>query len=189
MANRCALLALSAPDAPTVYDAPEGVVGGSYGIPWFWLTLFATEDLVVWPPSDGGWGEEYTALIADKEVAAARSQSRVRPAREIWPAQIDTLAATWFEFLGQLDAAWLAVWTEDLAAMTDDASWRASLIGLLTAIDHPGDERFRNVLAQSWFEVGPRHHSESALSSASGLAVAACGYACSVDLPWNPLHP
>jgi hypothetical protein len=174
------LLGLESTDSPAERDGMyprDALLAANASVPILWLSLFDSDGLVTWP---GIHGPPFTAVVQPRNECIERSRTRLTDWSRQWPDVFADMAEPWLNYVGAVEGAYLAVWTEELSWMDGDEIWRADLRAYLSGLDNPGSADFRKALAQS------------ALSSdgdrlepfgAAGLVTA--GYTWARQAPWE----
>lgn len=177
MANRTYLL--TTPDArPVSLEAAEAAAWreADYSIPWFWLALFTTDDVVVWPAGDGGPAITHATLVAPRDQALLRLRPRLDRYRRRWPGVLDEVVDGWTVHIERGPGRYVVVQAEELADMyPDPAAWRADLAAWLLPLDDPDDPALSAMLRQSFIDAEPGRAPPSRLTSDLELEIACCG--------------
>jgi hypothetical protein len=186
MANRALLLATYSTDPPWDHDGRylrDGLLGANYGVPILWLSLFDTDALVTWPGIDEGF--PYTALIQPARQCIDRSRRRVQDWSRRWPQVFGEIHEPWLDYIGAVDDEYLAVWTEEISAMTlreddtDDAKWATQLRADVSCLDDPESADFRQQLVYIGLESNGR------FEPGNFVTLLTAGYTWSRQAPWE----
>jgi hypothetical protein len=159
---------------------PGGVLlGANYSVPVLWLSLFDADGLVAWP---GFGGSGFTAVVQPRDDCIRRSRDRVEGWRRRWPEVFGSISGLWLGYVSAVEAAYLAVWAEEISEMAqDDETWAGELREYLSCLDDPESAGFRKALAQSYL-----YFRGSRLEADGGdVRLAAAGYAWDGQAPWE----
>lgn len=186
MANRTLLLAIYSTEPPWDHDARyfrDALLGANYSVPILWLSLFDADGLVAWPSIHDG--APYTAVIQPTSECIERSRARLEDWGRRWPGVFGDMSGPWLSYVGAVEDAYLAIWTEELSSMVDsDESWAAELRSYLSCLDDPGSAGFRAALAQSYLSSdGDR------LDPFGTVGLVTAGYAWARQAPWEGAGP
>lgn len=184
MANRALLLALDSPKPPAEYDGMyprDPLLAANYSVPILWLSLFDTDGLVSWPGVQDSF--PFTTVVQPRGACLERSRSRLEDWSHRWPEVFQDMSEPWLGYIGAVENAYLAVWAEEMSAMTGDAEWATHLRAYLSGLDDPGSAGFRDALAQSYLSP-----SGNGLKPFATVGLATAGYTWARQAPWLPIQ-
>jgi hypothetical protein len=181
MANRALLLALDSTDPPVELDGeypPDALLAANYSVPILWLSLFDTDGLVIWPsPYDDSL---FTAVAQPRSECIERSRARLEDWSRRWPEVFRDMSEPWLGYIDAVENPVLAVWTEEISAMTDDEEWAGKLRAYLSGLDDPGSTGFREALAQSYLSSARK-----GLEPFGTVGLATAGYTWTRQALWE----
>jgi hypothetical protein len=182
VADRALLLALDSTDPPWDHDGwyfRDALLGANYSVPILWLSLFDTDGLVTWPGIYDG--SSYTAVIQPTKECAERSRTRLKGWSRRWPEVFGDISGLWLGYIGAVQDAFLAVWTEQLTwPVGGDERWAADLRSYLSGLDDPQSADFRRALNQSYL-----HTTEGQLEPFDTVGLVTAGYTWARQAPWE----
>ena len=184
MANVTLLLALDSARSPSEYEPPDALLGANYSVPLMWLSMFTTAEIVLWP-SIVQPTVSYAALLGPRNACITRSLDRINEWTRIWPETFGSLGPAWTDFIKARQEPFFAVWTEELAEMSDSGEqWLQNLMAYLAALDQPSGPGFVDVLAQSYLAVDA-DGSRLIGTNQGSIGLLCAGYSWAVLAPWQ----
>lgn len=156
----------------------DALLGANYSVPILWLSLFDTDGLVTWPSIHGG--SPYTAVIQPTSGCIERSRTRLEDWTRRWPEVFRDMSELWLSYVGAVEAAYLAVWAEEISGMTGDEEWATNLRAYLSGLDDPESAGFRKALAQSYLSS-----SGKGLEPFDKLGLITAGYTWARQAKWE----
>jgi hypothetical protein len=184
VANRALLLAMYSTDPPWDHDGRyfrDALLGANASVPILWLSLFDTDGLVTWPGIHDG--SPYTAVIQPTRECIERSRARLENWTRRWPQVFTDMSKPWLSYVGAVEDAYLAIWTEELTWFyreeERETRWAAELRANLSCLDDPESARFRAKLA----EIGLK--SDGRFEPNYFIGVQTAGYTWARQAPWE----
>jgi hypothetical protein len=181
VANRALLLALDSAQPPAGHHGEyprDALLAANYSVPILWLSLFDADGLVTWP---GGYTDTpFTTVIQPTGECIERSRSRLKDWSCRWPEVFADMSGPWLGFIGAVENAYLAIWAEELSALSGEQEWASDLRSYLRGLDDPGSAGFREALAQSYLSF-----SEDRLEPFDTVGLVTAGYTWAREAPWE----
>ncbi len=146
--------------------------------------MFTSSDIVSWP-STVDQAVSYAATLGSREACIAKSGDRLEEWSRRWPETFKELGPVWTDFIASRRESFFAIWTEELAEMSDlPKDWLRILTSYLAALDDPDSTAFEEVLAQSFLAINSEGRRLVAASE-DPISMLAGGYAWAANPPWE----
>jgi len=156
----------------------DALLGANYCVPILWLSLFDANGLVTWPGIHDG--SPYAAVIQPTTECVKRSRTRLEDWSRRWPHVFGEISGLWLDYIGAVQDAYLAVWTEEMTWGAGAESWAADLRGYLSGLDDPQSADFRSALNQSSIRT-----SGDRLEPSDTVGLVTAGYTWARQAPWE----
>lgn len=179
----------------------HGLLGCNFDLPILWLSLFDADGLVTWPRRDNS--HPVTTIAQPTGECIERSGARLQQWSSRWPQVFGDMTEPWLSHIGAVQDAYLAIWTQELAAYFEDwpvelhldyhrgdpeladaikalSEWESSHTKLrtyLNCLDDPESPGFREALYQVGLQPDGRFQPKG-----GPVGVATAGYTA----PWAP---